>query len=295
MAYPHHHHQGPKFSWVCGILLLVHPYVCTGSLTPAWTDMWQVKLQARRRWQSPGMTGASSFSMTWSICAPWPPFLPMLISLSLLNCTPILVGLAWGLSSTRLMMQWNHTIIAYASRSLTKIETQYPTHKLEFLALKWAMVEKFHKYLYGSTFSVYTDNNPLMHVLTVAKLDAMSHCWEASLANYNFQLYYRGREDYHWCICLIEGVLAQMCAKYFRHTPPSHCSGNASHAGGHPQRPHEPHWGIQLWPAHPGPGRGWSTGHLHDHKWLASGPAGQTLSWASWLWGFRMGPWAIAH
>ena len=35
------------------------------------------------------------------------------------------------------------------------------------------------------------DNNPLTYVLTTAKLDATSHCWVASLANYNFRLYYR--------------------------------------------------------------------------------------------------------
>ena len=30
------------------------------------------------------------------------------------------------------------------TRSLTKAETHYPTNKLEFPALQWAMVEKFH-------------------------------------------------------------------------------------------------------------------------------------------------------
>ena len=45
-------------------------------------------------------------------------------------------------------------VIAYASRSLSKAESHYPGHKLEFLTLKWGVVEKFHKYLYGSTFNV---------------------------------------------------------------------------------------------------------------------------------------------
>ena len=82
-------------------------------------------------------------------------------------------------------------VIAYASRSLSKAESHYPAHKLEFLALKWAVVEKFHKYLYGLTFNVQTDNNLLTYVLTTAKLDAASHCWVTSLANYNFRLHYR--------------------------------------------------------------------------------------------------------
>ena len=53
------------------------------------------------------------------------------------------------------------------------------------------MVQKFHKYLYGLTFDVHTDNNLLMYVLTTAKLDAASHHWVTSLANYNFRLHYR--------------------------------------------------------------------------------------------------------
>ena len=82
-------------------------------------------------------------------------------------------------------------VIAYASRSLNKAESHYPAHKLEFLALKWAVVEKFHEYLYGSTFDMHTDNNLLMYILTTAKLDAASHRWVASLANYNFRLCYQ--------------------------------------------------------------------------------------------------------
>ena len=64
-------------------------------------------------------------------------------------------------------------VIAYASRSVTKTESNCPAHKLEFLALKWAICEKFHEYLYGNTpFEVYTDNNPLTYVLTTDKLDS---------------------------------------------------------------------------------------------------------------------------
>ena len=82
-------------------------------------------------------------------------------------------------------------VIAYASRSLSKAESHYSAHKLEFLALKWAVVEKFHEYLYGSTFDVHMDKNPLSYVLMTAKLDAASHCGVTSLANYNFRLHYR--------------------------------------------------------------------------------------------------------
>ena len=63
-------------------------------------------------------------------------------------------------------------VVAYASRSLKVSEKNYPAHKLEFLALKWAVVEKFHDYLYGSKFEAVTDNNPLTYIFTTAKLDA---------------------------------------------------------------------------------------------------------------------------
>ena len=83
-------------------------------------------------------------------------------------------------------------VIAYASRSVSKSESYYPAHKLEFLALKWAVCEKFHEYLYGSNmFEVYTDNNPLTYVLSSAKLDACGQRWVAKLANYNFTIKYK--------------------------------------------------------------------------------------------------------
>ena len=81
-------------------------------------------------------------------------------------------------------------VIAYASRSLSKAEKNYPVHKLEFLALKSAATEKFHDYFYGNEFTVMTDNNPLTYVLSSAKLDATGHRWVAQLANYHFALKY---------------------------------------------------------------------------------------------------------
>ena len=82
-------------------------------------------------------------------------------------------------------------VIAYASRSLSKSEKNYSVHRLEFLALKWAITEKFRDYLYGGTFEVFTDNNPLTYILTSAKLDATTQRWIASLASFNFSISYR--------------------------------------------------------------------------------------------------------
>ncbi|XP_024146840.2 uncharacterized protein LOC112157953 [Oryzias melastigma] len=86
--------------------------------------------------------------------------------------------------------------VAFASRKLSESERNYPVHQLEFLALKWAVVEKFHDYLYGARFTVRTDNNPLTYVLTTAKLNAVGHRWLAALATYDFNIQYRpGRHN----------------------------------------------------------------------------------------------------
>ena len=82
-------------------------------------------------------------------------------------------------------------VIAYASRSLKPAERNYPAHKLEFLALKWAVTEKFSDYLYGCRFEVWRDNNPLTYVQTTAKLDATGHRWLAALSNYDLSILYR--------------------------------------------------------------------------------------------------------
>ena len=74
---------------------------------------------------------------------------------------------------------------------MSKSEKNYDGHKLEFLALKWSVTERFHKYLDGGHFEVYMDNNPLTYILTTARLDATRQRWVASLANYNFKIFYR--------------------------------------------------------------------------------------------------------
>ena len=103
-----------------------------------------------------------------------------------------------GLGSVLYQQQEDGTycVIAYASRSLSKTEKNYSAHKSEFLALKWAITERFHEYLYGGEFEVYTDNNPLTYVLTTTKLDATGQRWIASLANYNFRIHYRSGKSY---------------------------------------------------------------------------------------------------
>ena len=85
--------------------------------------------------------------------------------------------------------------------SLVKTKHKYLAHKLEFLALKWAMMEQFHEYLYSNHFVIYIDNNPLSYVLTSAKLGAAGHRLVAGLANYNFTLNDHSGKDKCGCRC----------------------------------------------------------------------------------------------
>ena len=85
-------------------------------------------------------------------------------------------------------------VVSFASRTLTPAEKNYNLHagKLEFLALKWCITDKFSDYLhYGPRFEVYTDNNPLTYVLTSAKLNSSGLRWVSQLANYQFDIKYR--------------------------------------------------------------------------------------------------------
>ena len=83
-------------------------------------------------------------------------------------------------------------VIAYASRSLVGPEKNYHSSKLEFLALKWAITEKFRQYLYYSPhFLVYTDNNPLTYVTTTGRLSATGQRWVNELAQFNFTIKYK--------------------------------------------------------------------------------------------------------
>ncbi|KAL7882597.1 hypothetical protein SRHO_G00002550 [Serrasalmus rhombeus] len=96
------------------------------------------------------------------------------------------------------MQDGRERVIAYASRSLhpsEKNDANYSSFKLELLALKWAVTEKFRGYLTGAKFTVMTDNNPVAHLQT-AKLGATEQRWVAQLASFDFEVKYRaGREN----------------------------------------------------------------------------------------------------
>lgn len=86
-------------------------------------------------------------------------------------------------------------VIAYASRTLRNSEKSmknYSSAKLELLALKWAICEKFKQYLTGNKFIVYTDNTPITHIQSKnSKLAAAQAKWVQDLQAFDFDLVYK--------------------------------------------------------------------------------------------------------
>ena len=57
--------------------------------------------------------------------------------------------------------------------------------------MKWAITTKFSYYLYGNKCEVFSDHNPLLYLMSTAKLDAMGHRWLADLCRYEFTCHYK--------------------------------------------------------------------------------------------------------
>ena len=77
--------------------------------------------------------------------------------------------------------------VTYGIWALTAHEKNYHSTKLEFLALKGAVMEHFKEYLPYQPFSVRTDNNPLTYIMK-PNLDATGPWWVGALVRFNFQL-----------------------------------------------------------------------------------------------------------
>ena len=83
-------------------------------------------------------------------------------------------------------------VISYAGRDLSKAKANYPTHKLEFLVNKWAVVDNSPTICMVVVMVVQFTliNKPIAYVLTTARLDATVHQWPAALAAYNLEIKY---------------------------------------------------------------------------------------------------------
>ena len=85
--------------------------------------------------------------------------------------------------------------IAFASRSLTPAEKKYSQLDKEGLAIIFG-VKRFHQYLAGRMFSIYSDHKPLQHIFaenrpTPAMASARLQRWALTLGAYNYTITYK--------------------------------------------------------------------------------------------------------
>ena len=68
------------------------------------------------------------------------------------------------------LLQDGHPVY-FTSKSLTVAQQNYVAIELEALAVSWA-VQKFHHYLYGTSFTLQTDQKPLQAILSKSLVEA---------------------------------------------------------------------------------------------------------------------------
>ena len=85
--------------------------------------------------------------------------------------------------------------VTFGSCFLTPSKKNYHSSKLEFLVLKWSIMEHFKEYLTYLPFMVQTDNNPLTYMLMMPNLDTTGHQWVSALASFQFKLEYQKGAD----------------------------------------------------------------------------------------------------
>lgn len=90
--------------------------------------------------------------------------------------------------------------VAYASRTLSKNECNYAQLEKEALSLVFG-VKKFHKFLYGREFTLYTDHKPLTSILGQKReipplAAARLQRWALILAAYQYNIQYKPTKEH---------------------------------------------------------------------------------------------------
>ena len=85
--------------------------------------------------------------------------------------------------------------VAYTSRTLTSAERNYSQLEKEGLALIFG-VKKFHVYIFGRKFTLFTDHKPLQSLFNESKpIPAMASAhiqrWALTLASYEYTIKYK--------------------------------------------------------------------------------------------------------
>jgi len=80
--------------------------------------------------------------------------------------------------------------ISFMARSLQDRERRYSATQKELLAIVFALT-KFHYYIWGKQFTLYTDHRALTFIHTQKELNSMLTGWHETILSYNFKVEYR--------------------------------------------------------------------------------------------------------
>jgi hypothetical protein len=78
-------------------------------------------------------------------------------------------------------------VIAYASRSNNKAESNYSSYEGECFVVVWAIIH-FRPYLYDTNFILYMDHQPIKWLMTNDKLTGKLVRWALILQEYEFKV-----------------------------------------------------------------------------------------------------------
>lgn len=82
-----------------------------------------------------------------------------------------------------------NNIVGFMARALSKSERNYSVTKRELLAIVFAL-KKFHKFLWGMPFTLYTDHKALMYLHRQKDPSPMMIQWLDTLLDYQFKVVY---------------------------------------------------------------------------------------------------------
>jgi hypothetical protein len=80
--------------------------------------------------------------------------------------------------------------ISFQVRALHKSERKYPVYKKELLGIVFAL-NRFHQYIWGRRFTLYTDHRPLTYIHEQKELPQIITNWKETIFNYDFECIYR--------------------------------------------------------------------------------------------------------
>ena len=180
-----------ELSSFCGMIKYYHRFLPRVSevMAPLYT-LEKSKSDVEWKWgeeEDDAFQNAKQLLMSNSLLVHYDPTLPLYIT-----CDASAYGIGAVLEQKA---QGILQPVCYASRTLSTSEKNYSQTEKEGLAVVWA-VAKFHKYVYGRYFQVWTDHKPLLGLFGERKgvpriASGRIIRWSLMLSGYDYKLCYR--------------------------------------------------------------------------------------------------------